>query len=163
MFNLKSAASKVKKAQSLWNTRDPGQVVKAYTLDSLWRNRDSFLQGHTAIEAYLAAKWAKEQDYILRKELFAFMDNRIAVQFWYEYRAKDEQTQAESQLHGHADWRRCHGLEHWQFAPDGRMETRMMSGNEIAITASQRWFKDSASVDQVQIPLGHGSSMLRGF
>lgn len=119
MFTLQTAEEKVKKAQDLWNTRDPERVVLAYTDDSTWRNRDEFLKGHDEIKAFLKRKWAREQQYKLKKELFCFMDNKIAVQFWYEYYNEG--------------WHRCYGIEHWTFAEDGRMHTRMMSGNEIDI------------------------------
>ncbi|KZF20898.1 DUF1348-domain-containing protein [Xylona heveae TC161] len=85
-FTAETARQKVKAAQDLWNTQDPARIALAYTPDSVWRNRSTFLRGQDAIKTFLSAKWAKEQDYVLRKELFAFTDNRIAVQFWYEYR-----------------------------------------------------------------------------
>lgn len=119
-FTAETARKKVKAAQALWNTRDPAKVVLAYTEDSIWRNRDQFLDGHQEIQAFLAKKWAREKQYKLRKELFAFEQNKIAVQFWYEYR--DEAA---------GEWKRCYGLEDWTFSEDGtgRMWKRMMSGN----------------------------------
>lgn len=84
-FTAATARQKVKVAQSLWNTRDPHKVVQAYTPNSVWRNRSDFLAGHTSIRHFLQQKWAREESYMLRKELFTFHDNKIAVQFWYEY------------------------------------------------------------------------------
>ncbi|KAL8723682.1 MAG: hypothetical protein Q9181_007235 [Wetmoreana brouardii] len=84
-FTLESAQQKVKSAQTLWNTCDPEKVVQAYTPTSIWRNRSHFFSGHTHIKQFLQQKWTKEKNYILRKELFAFRENLIAVQFWYEY------------------------------------------------------------------------------
>lgn len=105
--------------------------MKAYTEDTIWRNRSTFLRGHAEIRAFLTAKWEREVDYKLRKELFAFADNRIAVQFWYEYRDRDDGLK----------WKRCYGLEHWTFAVDGRMQKRQMSGNDVELTEEKRWFK----------------------
>ncbi|CAG8550225.1 12797_t:CDS:2 [Funneliformis caledonium] len=91
-FTKETANSKVKKAQNLWNTKDPYKVVNAYTKDSIWRNRDKFFTGHDSIIKFLKDKWSKELDYRLRKELFSWTDNKIAVEFWYEYH--DHQKQA---------------------------------------------------------------------
>ena len=128
-FTEDSARAKVKKAQDLWNTQDPKKISPAYTPDSIWRNRGSFLSGATAIEEFLTKKWEKEKNYRLRKELFAFTDNRIAVQFWYEYQ----------DAHDGMKWKRCYGLEDWTFAEDGRMRKRQMSGNDVEISESG-WF-----------------------
>lgn len=92
--------------------RDPAKVKMAYTPDSIWRNRDTFLQGRDEIEAFLTQKWERENGYRLRKELFVFTENRIAVQFWYEWYDKDGQ------------WWRTYGLEDWTFADDGLMRKR---------------------------------------
>ncbi|KAK9481150.1 hypothetical protein V1514DRAFT_274051 [Lipomyces japonicus] len=138
-FTKDTAHEKVKIAQKLWNTKNPSLVAKAYTENSIWRNRTSFVKGHKEIEQFLAAKWAKESDYVLRKELFAFTDNKIAVQFWYEWRDADQ-------------WYRTYGLEDWTFAADGRMEKRHMSGNDLAIQDHERWFK-SGDIDQVVLGL----------
>ncbi|KAJ4356007.1 uncharacterized protein N0V89_004033 [Didymosphaeria variabile] len=130
-FNKESAQAKVKKAQDLWNTQDPKKVSGAYTPASkycpgIWRNRDVFFTGTAAIEEFLTKKWEKEKNYRLRKELFAFTDNKIAVQFWYEYQ----------DAHDGMKWKRCYGLEDWTFADDGRMRKRQMSGNDVAIRDS---------------------------
>ncbi|KAI6868596.1 hypothetical protein KC338_g3876 [Hortaea werneckii] len=90
-FTVETAHAKVKKAQDLWNTQDPVAVSKAYTEDCIWRNRDHFFTGHAAIIDFLTAKWQREKKYRLRKELFAFSDDKIAVQFWYEYQDVQDQ------------------------------------------------------------------------
>lgn len=94
---------------------------------------------------FLTNKWAKEKNYRLRKELFAFSDNRIAVQFWYEYR----------DAHDGMKWKRCYGLEDWTFAEDGRMRKRQMSGNDVEIGEEGRWFRDGVNVDEVEISEAH--------
>lgn len=107
-------------------SRNPAVIVQAYTPNSIWRNRSSFLVGTKAIEDLLTKKWQKEKNYRLRKELFAFNDEKIAVQFWYEYQ----------DAHDGMKWKRCYGLEDWTFAEDGRMRKRQMSGNDIEIEES---------------------------
>lgn len=114
---------------------------------SLWRNRDSLLQGHAEIQAFLEMKWRKEHNYRLRKELFTFSGNRIAVEFYYEYSVSKSQE---------SEWRRCYGIEHWTFAADGKMRSRQMSGNDVKISEADRWFKDD-NVDAVKLPKGHVS------
>ena len=143
-FTRETANARVKAAQAAWNTQNPTQVAKAYTPDSIWRNRSQFFRGHDAIVAFLEAKWKKELNYRLRKELFAFGDDKIAVQFWYEYRDAED-----------GKWRRLYGLEDWTFAADGKMRKRMMSGNEVEITEEERWFKDGVNVDDVDIGEKH--------
>ncbi|EJU05394.1 DUF1348-domain-containing protein [Dacryopinax primogenitus] len=146
-FTLETAKQKVKAAQHMWNSQDPSKICLGYTPDSVWRNRDSFLQGREAIIQFLSAKWAREKQYKLRKELFAFTDNKIAVQFRYEY-----YNEAESQ------WYRCYGLEDWTFAPNGQMEKRQMSGNDVKIREEARWFADGtteAEWDVVPISAAH--------
>ncbi|CEL54868.1 hypothetical protein RSOLAG1IB_07359 [Rhizoctonia solani AG-1 IB] len=138
-FTEETARAKVKTAQHLWNGQDPEKIALAYTPDSIWRNRSSFVQGRPAIAELLRNKWAKEKEYMLRKELFAFTGNRIAVQFWYEYR---------DALDG-MKWKRCYGLEDWTFAEDGLMRKRQMSGNDIEIDDGERWFK-GLTKDQVE-------------
>jgi nuclear transport factor 2 (NTF2) superfamily protein len=105
------------------HSRHPKVIAQAYTDDSIWRNRTSFLVGTAAIEEFLNKKWEKERNYRLRKELFAFADNKIAVQFWYEYQ----------DAHDDMKWKRCYGLEDWTFADDGKMRKRQMSGNDVEI------------------------------
>ncbi|MBS2036948.1 nuclear transport factor 2 family protein [bacterium] len=125
-FDLVAAQSKVQVAQDLWNTRDPAKVVQAYTLDSQWRNRHLFLKGRDEIEAFLHRKWERELDYRLRKELFLFSADRIAVQFAYEWHDAS------------GNWFRSHGLEHWEFASSGLMSRRTASINDVAIQPDER-------------------------
>lgn len=106
--------------------RDLAIIAKAYTPDSIWRNRTSFVTGTAAIEELLTKKWEKEKSYRLRKELFAFTDNKIAVQFWYEFQDS----------HDGMKWKRCYGLEDWTFAEDGKMRKRHMGGNDMEIKES---------------------------
>ncbi|KAH8825122.1 hypothetical protein DL96DRAFT_1612015 [Flagelloscypha sp. PMI_526] len=145
-YTLQTANEKVKKAQNLWNTQNPETIAKAYTEDSIWRNRDSFLQGRDAIVQFLTKKWEKEKNYTLRKELFAVTDNKIAVQFWYEYQDVSDEMK----------WKRCYGLEDWTFAEDGRMRKRMMSGNDVEIQESERWFTEGPeNVEKADISEKH--------
>ncbi len=125
-FNLDTARQKVQRAEDLWNGKNPSAVVLAYTKDSQWRNRSEFVQGHAEIEALLSRKWARELDYKLKKELFSFANNRIAVQFSYEYH--DDSGQ----------WFRTYGLEHWEFDDEGLMHTRNASINEQTISSNER-------------------------
>ncbi|KAJ4386736.1 hypothetical protein N0V93_009634 [Gnomoniopsis smithogilvyi] len=138
-FTEETARIKVKAAQDAWNTRNPAHVKMAYTPDSLWRNRDQFFQGRDAIEKFLTYKWSKENGYRLRKELFCFNENKIAVQFWYEWH--DEQGQ----------WWRSYGLEDWTFAENGLMKKRQNSTNDVRILDSQRWFREGVDVNSVDI------------
>ena len=125
-FTEEAARAKVQLAEDLWNTRDAERVVLAYTEDTIWRNRSEFLEGRAAILEFLKRKWVAELDYRLKKEMFAFSDDRIAVQFQYEYRTDSGGTF------------RAHGLEHWVFAEDGRMQTRTASINDVPIKADER-------------------------
>ena len=118
-FTLETARQKVQMAEDLWNTRDPKRVAQAYTEDCAWRNRDEFIRGHAEIEAFLTRKWAKELDYKLKKELFLFSDDKIAVQFEYTWHDAVGQKF------------RSYGLEHWEFAQDGRMQKRTASINDV--------------------------------
>ena len=125
-FTAETAAAKVQAAEDAWNTRDPVRVAAAYTPDSQWRNRDEFFTGRAAIEDFLRRKWARELDYRLRKELWAFTGNRISVRFEYESRAAAGQ------------WWRSHGNEHWEFDDDGYMRRRDASINDVPISESER-------------------------
>lgn len=127
-FTTHTAQQKVRMAEDGWNSRDPEKVALAYTADSRWRNRDQFLTGRAAIIAFLQHKWAKEHDYRLIKELWAFHDNRIAVRFAYEWH--DDQGQ----------WFRSYGNENWQFDAQGLMQQRHASINDLAILPEQRLF-----------------------
>ncbi|KAK7448068.1 hypothetical protein VKT23_013824 [Stygiomarasmius scandens] len=131
-FTFKSALQKVKAAQALWNTRDPTKVALAYTEDTVWRNRADFVRGREDVEKWLKRKWEREHWYILRKDLFAFTEHKIAVQFFYEWNDKPDAS---------GQWHRTYGLEDWTFAPSGLMYKRMMSGNDLAIRADERWFE----------------------
>jgi nuclear transport factor 2 (NTF2) superfamily protein len=125
-FTEADARAKVQAAEDAWNTRDPHRVSLAYTPDSVWRNRDRFLTGRDQIQAFLTDKWAREHDYALRKELWAFGDDRIAVRFQYECR--DDQGR----------WWRSYGNELWEFDDQGLMRRREASINDVPITADQR-------------------------
>lgn len=127
-FTLETARQKVRMAEDAWNTRDPERVALAYTEDSLWRNRAEIFQGRAAIVEFLRRKWAKELNYRLIKELWAFTDNRIAVRFKYEWH--DDSGQ----------WFRSHGNELWEFDAEGLMRRREASINDIPIRESDRKF-----------------------
>ena len=127
-FTLETARAKVQAAEDAWNSRDPERVALAYTEDSDWRNRDEFFKGREAIKAFLRRKWAKELDYRLMKELWAFTGNRISVRFEYEWHDVAGQ------------WYRTHGNEHWEFDEAGLMRRRDMSANEVAIRPADRRF-----------------------
>lgn len=127
-FTAETAAAKARMAENAWNSRDPRTVAVAYTEDSVWRNRDEFFSGRPAIEAFLQRKWAREQDYRLIKEVWAFDDDRIAVRFQYECRDAD------------GVWWRSYGNENWAFAPDGLMRWRQASINDVRIAESERKF-----------------------
>ncbi len=125
-FDLDSALAKVQAAEDAWNTRDPHRVSLAYTPDSVWRNRDTFIRGREAIVAFLTAKWERELDYVLRKSLWAFRDNRIAVRFQYESHDRTGQ------------WFRSYGNELWEFDENGLMRRREASINDVPIDESDR-------------------------
>ncbi len=125
-FTEETARAKVKAAEDAWNTRDPEVVAKAYTEDSQWRNRDEFLTGREAIKEFLSRKWAKELDYKLMKELWAYTGNHISVRFEYEWHDAS------------GTWYRTHGNEHWEFDENGLMRRRDMSANDIPIDESER-------------------------
>lgn len=127
-FDAESAALKARFAEDAWNSRDPGRVALAYTEDSRWRNRSEIFQGREAISAFLARKWARELDYRLIKEVWAFTGPRIAVRFVYECR--DEA----------GAWKRAHGNEQWEFDESGLMRRREASINDIPITEGERLF-----------------------
>lgn len=126
-FDEESAMAKIKAAESVWNTCDPDKVILAYTEDSEWRNRDEFLKGRDEIHAFLVRKWKKELDYKLRKDLWAFKDNRIAVRFEYEWHDAEGQ------------WFRSYGNENWEFNVEGYMQKRFASINDIKISESDRY------------------------
>jgi hypothetical protein len=125
-FTAETARQKVQAAEDAWNTRDPQRVAQAYTPDSVWRNRSEFLTGRAEIEAFLRRKWDTELDYALRKDLWAFTDDRIAVRFQYEWRDAEGQ------------WWRSYGNENWEFDADGYMRRREASINDVPITEAER-------------------------
>jgi nuclear transport factor 2 (NTF2) superfamily protein len=127
-FTLETAIQKVRMAEDAWNTRDPERVALAYTTDSRWRNRSEFFQGRAAIVEFLRRKWAKEVDYRLIKELWAFTDNRISVRFQYE--SHDDA----------GNWFRSYGNEQWEFDENGLMQRREASINDVPIRADDRKF-----------------------
>ena len=124
--NSELAAQKVQIAEDLWNTRDPERVAAAYTEDTQWRNRIDFLTGRAAVVEFLKGKWERELDYKLKKELWGFRENRMAVKFQYEWHDTEGQ------------WYRSYGNELWEFAPSGLMQRREASINDLAITDAER-------------------------
>jgi len=127
-FTRETAIAKVRRAEDGWNTRDPQKVSLAYTVDSRWRNRSEFVNGRQAIVAFLTQKWARELEYRLIKELWAFDGARIAVRFAYE--CHDAAGQ----------WWRSFGNENWEFDENGLMKVRHASINDVAITESERLY-----------------------
>ena len=128
-FTRETAIQKVRMAEDGWNSRDPFRVSLAYTVDSQWRNRAEFPKGREEIVQFLTRKWAREHEYRLIKELWAFDGNRIAVRFAYEWR--DDEGR----------WFRSYGNENWEFDAQGLMQTRFASINDLAITAEERLFQ----------------------
>ena len=142
-FTLETAIQKVQSAEDAWNTRDPQKVAAAYTMDSHWRNRDLHIKGRDEIVAFLTRKWQIEQDYVLRKSLWSFHENRIAVRFQYEWH--DDTGQ----------WYRSYGNELWEFTDTGLMARREASINDVAIDESQRRYFEPRPQDEYgqDIPL----------
>ncbi|WP_431066041.1 DUF1348 family protein [Methylotuvimicrobium sp.] len=127
-YRAETAAQKVRLAEDAWNSRDPEKVALAYTPDSNWRNRAERVTGRKEIVGFLRRKWARELDYRLIKELWAFTDNRIAVRFAYEW-------------HDDAgNWFRSYGNENWEFDDSGLMRLRIASINDLPISESHRLF-----------------------
>lgn len=127
-FTAESASQKARLAEDAWNSRDPARVALAYTPDSRWRNRSAFIDGRAAIEAFLTRKWAEELDYRLIKEVWAHVENRIAVRFAYEWHDVDGR------------WYRSYGNEQWEFDDAGLMRRREASINDVAIDEAARLF-----------------------
>lgn len=125
-FTAETAAQKVQLAEDAWNTKNPEKVSLAYTIDSEWRNRNEFVNGREEIKAFLTRKWEKEKNYKLKKELWAFTENRIAVRFEYEWQDASGQ------------WFRSYGNENWEFNEEGLMKKRFASINDLAIQESDR-------------------------
>ncbi|MBJ7337323.1 nuclear transport factor 2 family protein [Mycolicibacterium sp.] len=155
-FDLASAIAKVQAAEDAWNTRDPHRVSLAYTEDSQWRNRDQFITGRAAIVEFLTSKWERELDYALRKSLWCFDGNRIAVRFQYEWHdagGGQERSDSGDVLAG--QWFRSYGNELWEFDEHGLMLRREASINDVAIdVADRRYFGPRPESERGQdIPL----------
>jgi nuclear transport factor 2 (NTF2) superfamily protein len=128
-FTEETARLKVRAAEDAWNSRDPERVALAYTVDTEWRNRSEFLHGRDQVVAFLRRKWEREHDYRLKKELWAFTGDRIAVRFEYEF-------------HDDADqWHRAYGNENWEFDEHGLMRRRFASINDVSIGEEDRKFR----------------------
>ena len=127
-FTAETAAQKVQAAEDAWNTREPERVAGAYTEDSVWRNRDQFVTGRADIIAFLTRKWERELEYALRKSLWSFHDNRIAVRFAYEWHDDS------------GNWFRAYGNENWEFDGNGLMRRRIASINDLPIRDGDRLF-----------------------
>ena len=142
-FDEAGARQKVQAAEDAWNTRDPQRVAGAYTPDSVWRNRSEFVSGRDEIVAFLTRKWVREHDYALRKSLWAFAGNRIAVRFQYEWHDDDGQ------------WWRSYGNELWEFDERGLMRRREASINDVSIEEADRriFGPRPASEHSLDIPL----------
>lgn len=125
-FTAETAAQKARLAEDAWNSRDPLKVSQAYSPNSTWRNRDTFLCGQAAIIDFLTQKWTREHEYRLIKEVWSHTDNRIAVRFAYEWHDQ----------HGH--WFRSYGNENWEFDENGLMQKRFASINDLPITEAER-------------------------
>jgi len=125
-FTLETALQKVQLAEDAWNSKDPENVCLAYTIDTEWRNRTDFINGREAVKKFLQRKWEKELDYKLKKELWGFRENRMAVRFEYEYRNAEGQ------------WFRAYGNENWEFDENGLMRKRYASINDLPITEAER-------------------------
>ncbi len=147
-FTRDTATAKVRGAEDGWNSRDPARVSLAYSDDSRWRNRSEFLTGRPAIVAFLAAKWARELEYRLVKELWAFGDARIAVRFAYEWHDAG------------GAWFRSHGNENWEFDAHGLMTARHASINDVAIAEADRLFRWDRAAPR---PAGHAGLSALGL
>ena len=127
-FTVETASQKVRMAEDAWNSRDPDRVVLVYTEDTRWRNRSEFPVGREQVRQFLVRKWARELDYRLIKELWAYTGNRIAVRFAYEWHD------------GGGNWFRSHGNEQWEFDAAGLMRRREASINDVPIQPADRKF-----------------------
>lgn len=127
-FTLETALQKVQLAEDAWNSQDPERISKAYTINTEWRNRTEFINGREEVVAFLKRKWQKELHYKLKKELWGFRENRMAVRFEYEYQDINGQ------------WWRAYGNENWEFDENGLMQKRYASINDLAIDEKDRKF-----------------------
>jgi len=128
-FTMETALQKVQMAEDSWNSRDPERVSRAYTVNTEWRNRTEFINGRDEVKAFLERKWKKELDYRLKKELWGFRENRMAVRFEYEWHDHEGQ------------WYRSYGNELWEFDENGLMAKRFASINDLAIQETDRTLK----------------------
>lgn len=128
-FTMETALQKVQLAEDAWNSQDPVRIAKAYTIDTEWRNRTEFINGRDEVVAFLKRKWQKELNYKLKKELWGFRENRMAVRFEYEYQDTNGQ------------WFRAYGNENWEFDENGLMRKRYASINDLTIEESERKLK----------------------
>ena len=128
-FTMESALQKVQLAEDAWNSKNPERIALAYTIDTEWRNRNEFINGREAVKKFLQSKWKKELKYKLKKELWAFQENRIAVRFEYEYHNSEGQ------------WFRAYGNENWEFDENGLMRKRFASINDLSINETERKLK----------------------
>ncbi|MDH7911271.1 nuclear transport factor 2 family protein [Winogradskyella sp. SYSU M77433] len=128
-FNKETAIEKIQMAEDAWNSKNPEKIALAYSVDTEWRNRNQFINGRDAVIEFLQGKWTNELDYKLKKELWSFNENRIAVRFEYEYRNKNNQ------------WFRAYGNENWEFDASGLMKKRYASINDLPIAESDRRLK----------------------
>jgi nuclear transport factor 2 (NTF2) superfamily protein len=128
-FTMETALEKVQKAEDAWNSKDPERVCLAYTIDTEWRNRTEFINGREAVKAFLQRKWERELDYRLKKELWGFRENRMAVRFEYEWHDANGQ------------WYRSYGNELWEFDANGLMQKRYASINDLEIEEKDRKLK----------------------
>lgn len=127
-FTYETAIQKVQLAEDAWNSKDPHRVSLAYTVDTEWRNRDTFINGREEVVAFLTKKWEKELDYKLKKELWSYTGNRISVRFEYEWHDQE------------GNWFRSYGNEQWEFNADGLMQRRYASINDVPINGKDRKF-----------------------
>lgn len=125
-FTMETATQKVQLAEDAWNSKDPEKISKAYSIDTEWRNRTEFINGREEVVAFLKGKWDKELDYKLKKELWGFRNNRMAVRFEYEYHNEEGQ------------WFRAYGNENWEFDENGLMKKRFASINDLPIKEEDR-------------------------
>ena len=125
-FTVETASQKVQMAEDGWNSKNPEKVALAYSIDTEWRNRNQFINGRDGVVEFLTNKWSKEQGYKLKKELWAYTDNKIAVRFEYEYHNETGQ------------WFRAYGNENWEFNENGLMTKRFASINDLAIDEKDR-------------------------
>ena len=144
-FSEQTAIEKVRAAEDGWNSKNPEKVALAYTEQSIWRNRSTFLKGRVEIIDFLTEKWKREQDYRLIKELWAFNENRIAVRFAYEWHDNEQ------------NWYRSYGNENWEFNNEGLMQWRIASINDLAISKNERKFFWETDLNKGRRPDDHPS------